>query len=150
MLALIDHEIDDAEADHSNLMFEITETSLMRDIGKGEDFARGLVARGFEVALDDFGTGFGTFTHVKKLPIKYLKIDIEFVRDLVTSTANEHVVKAIVNLAQGFGCKTIAEGVEDEETLSLLRGLGVDYAQGYHLGRPAPIVARARAVPLLT
>ena len=82
MLAMIDHEIDDAGADPSNLVFEITETSLMRDIGKGEDFARGVVDLGCDVALDDFGTGFGTFTHVKKLPIKYLKIDIEFVRDL--------------------------------------------------------------------
>jgi PAS domain S-box-containing protein len=150
MLALIDQEVDDAGADHSNLMFEITETALISDIGKGEDFARGLVARGFEVALDDFGTGFGTFTHVKKLPIKYLKIDIEFVRDLIGSSANEHVVKAIVNLAQGFGCKTIAEGVENEETLTRLRSLGVDYAQGYHLGRPAPIKALARPAPLLT
>jgi PAS domain S-box-containing protein len=150
MLALIDHEIDDAAADPSNLVFEITETALMRDIGKGEDFARGLVARGCEVALDDFGTGFGTFTHVKKLPIKYLKIDIEFVRDLIGSSANEHVVKAIVNLAQGFGCKTIAEGVEDEETLSHLRSLGVDYAQGFHLGRPAPVKALTRSVPHLT
>ena len=111
-------------------------------------FARGLVARGFEVALDDFGTGFGTFTHVKRLPIKYLKIDIEFVRDLVGSPANEHVVKAIVNLAQGFGCQTIAEGVEDQETLSRLGILGVDYAQGYYLGRPAPLEAPARPVPL--
>ena len=126
MLALIDHEVDEAGAHPSKLMFEITETALMRDISQGEDFARGLVARGFEVALDDFGTGFGTFTHVKRLPIEYAKIDIEFVRDLVGSTANEHVVKAIVNLAQGFGCKTIAEGVEDEETLFRLRSLGVD------------------------
>jgi PAS domain S-box-containing protein len=147
MLALIDHEIDDAQADPSNLVFEITETALMRDIGKGEDLARGLVARGCEIALDDFGTGFGTFTHVKKLPIRYLKIDIEFVRDLIGSSANQHVVKAIVNLAHGFGCQTVGEGVEDEETLVHLRCLGVDYAQGFHLGRPAPLSAPTRAVP---
>jgi EAL domain-containing protein (putative c-di-GMP-specific phosphodiesterase class I) len=147
MLALIDHEVDGSGASASNLMFEITETALMRDIGKSEDFARGLVARGFDIALDDFGTGFGTFTHVKKLPVKYLKIDIEFIRDLIGSSANQHVVKAIVNLAQGFGCKTIAEGVEDEGTLTHLRSLGVDYAQGYHLGRPAPVEAAARPVP---
>jgi len=68
----------------------------------------------------------------------YLKIDIEFVRDLVTSSANQHVVKAIVNLAKGFGCQTVAEGVEDGDTLSLLRDFGVDFAQGYYLGRPVP------------
>src|SRR5579872_2201191 len=70
---------------------------------------------------------------------RYLKIDIEFVRGLIGSIANQHVVKAIVNLAQGFGCETIAEGVEDERTLQMLEGLGVDYAQGFHLGRPAPL-----------
>ena len=106
---------------------------------KGEAFARGIVDLGCAVALDDFGTGFGTFTHVKKLPINFLKIDIEFVRDLVTSSANQHVVKAIINLAQGFGCQTVAEGVEDAETLALLEDYGVDFAQGFYLGRPAPL-----------
>ena len=94
---------------------------------------------GCAVALDDFGTGFGTFTHVKKLPINFLKIDIEFVRDLVASSANQRVVKAIVNIAQGFGCQTVAEGVEDGEALVLLQDLGVDFAQGFYLGRPAPL-----------
>ena len=139
LLALIVHEVDQAGADPSNLVFEITETALMRDIDKGEAFAHGIVDLGCGLALDDFGTGFGTFTHVKKLPIKFLKIDIEFVRDLVENSANQHVVKAIVNLAQGFGCQTIAEGVEDGETLKLLQSFGVDFAQGFHLGRPAPL-----------
>jgi PAS domain S-box-containing protein len=136
LLALIAHEIDQAGADPSNLVFEITETALIRDMNKGEAFARGVADLGCGLALDDFGTGFGTFTHVKRLPIDYLKIDIEFVRELVASSANQHVVKAIVNLAQGFGCQTVAEGVEDGETLALLRDFGVDFAQGYHLGRP--------------
>jgi EAL domain-containing protein (putative c-di-GMP-specific phosphodiesterase class I) len=76
---------------------------------------------------------------VKKLPISYLKIDIEFVRGLVDSSANQHVVKAIVNLAQGFGCQTVAEGVEDAATLDLLSEFGVDFAQGFFLGRPSPV-----------
>jgi PAS domain S-box-containing protein len=139
LLMLIEDEVDQAVADPSNLVFEITETALMRDIDKGEAFARGVVNLGCSLALDDFGTGFGTFTHVKKLPIKFLKIDIEFVRDLVSSSANQHVVKAIVNLARGFGCQTIAEGVEDGETLKLLKDFDVDFAQGFHLGRPAPL-----------
>ena len=139
LLALIAHEIDQAGADPSNLVFEITETALIRDMNKGEAFARGVADLGCGLALDDFGTGFGTFTHVKRLPIDYLKIDIEFVRELVASSANQHVVKAIVNLAQAFGCQTIAEGVEDGETLALVRDLGVDFAQGFYLGRPAPL-----------
>ena len=61
-------------------------------------------------------------------------------RDLASNPENQHLVKAIINLAQGFGQQTIAEGVEDEETLELLREYGVDYAQGFHLGRPAPLV----------
>jgi PAS domain S-box-containing protein len=138
-VSLIEHEIEETGADPSNLVFEITETALMRDLDKGEAFARAVVDLGCSLALDDFGTGYGTLTHVKKLPISYLKIDIEFVRDLVANSANQHVVKAIVNLAQGFGCQTIAEGVEDEDTLRLLEDLGVDFAQGFHLGRPAPI-----------
>jgi len=139
LLALIEGEIHEADANPSNLVFEITETALMRDIDKGEAFARGIAALGCGLALDDFGTGFGTFTHVKKLPINFLKIDIEFVRDLVLSSANQHVVKAIVNLAQGFGCQTIAEGVEDAGAMKLLGEFGVDFAQGYLLGRPVPV-----------
>jgi PAS domain S-box-containing protein len=139
LVPLIEREIEETGADPSNLVFEITETALMRDLDKGEAFARAVVDLGCSLALDDFGTGYGTLTHVKKLPITYLKIDIEFVRDLVTNVANQHVVKAIVNLAEGFGCQTIAEGVEDPETLKLLEDFGVDFAQGFHLGRPAPI-----------
>ena len=66
-------------------------------------------------------------------------IDVDFVQDLGSNPANQHLVKAIVGLAEGFGCKTIAEGVEDAETLALLSDYGVDFAQGFHLGRPAPI-----------
>jgi PAS domain S-box-containing protein len=139
MLSLIENEIKGAGADPSNLVFEITETALMRDIEKGQSFTNGVVDLGCSVALDDFGTGYGTFTHVKKLKVKYLKIDIEFVRGLVGSPENQAVVKAIVNLAQGFGCETVAEGVEDGDVLTMLRELNVDYAQGFHLGRPAAL-----------
>jgi PAS domain S-box-containing protein len=138
MLQLIEHELRVSGAAPSNLIFEITETALMQDIAAGEAFASALAEIGCDLAIDDFGTGFGSFTYVKRLPVRYLKIDIEFVRELIPNPANQHVVKAIVNLAQGFGQQTIAEGVEDAETLELLREFGVDFAQGYHLGRPAP------------
>lgn len=111
----------------------------MRDIAAGETFARGLAALGCGLALDDFGTGYGSFTYLKKLPITHLKIDIEFVRDLLDRPENLHVVKAIVSLARAFGLTTVAEGVEDEQTLTLLRGEGVDFAQGFLLGRPGPL-----------
>lgn len=88
---------------------------------------------------DDFGSGYGGFHYLKHLPMDFLKIDREFVRDVRASVADQHVIRAIVGLAHGFGLKTIAEGVEDQETLDLLRDFGLDYAQGFHLGRPAPL-----------
>jgi PAS domain S-box-containing protein len=139
LLSAIEQQLRETRADPANLVFEITETALMRDIEAGRAFAEGLVKLGCTIALDDFGTGFGSFTYLKQLPVTYLKIDIEFVRHLGSNRANQHLVKAIVSLAQGFGHQTIAEGVEDEETLTILRDYGVDFAQGYHLGRPAPI-----------
>jgi PAS domain S-box-containing protein len=139
LLPFIEQQIREAHAEPADLVFEITETALMQDISTGEAFARGLAALGCGLALDDFGTGFGSFTYLKKLPITHLKIDIEFIRDLTTNPDNLHVVKAIVSLARAFGLKTIAEGVEDEDALVLLRAEGVDFAQGFHLGRPGPI-----------
>jgi EAL domain-containing protein (putative c-di-GMP-specific phosphodiesterase class I) len=144
MLSLIDTQLHETGADPAQVVFEITETALIHEIDAGEAFARDLTELGCELALDDFGTGFGSFTYLKRLPISYLKIDIEFVRQLPFSSANQHLVKAIVNLAQGFGQETIAEGVEDEPTLALLRRYGVDYAQGFHLGHPAPTRGNGR------
>jgi PAS domain S-box-containing protein len=137
LLPIIERELSNSGVDPADVIFEITETALMGDIEAGEAFARGLTRIGCGLALDDFGTGFGSLTYLKNLPFDYLKIDMEFVRDLRSSTASQHLVKAIVNLSQGFGLQTIAEGVEDEETLELLRSYGVDHAQGFHLGRPA-------------
>lgn len=139
MLAYIKCEIASAGADPANVIFEITETALMSDIDKGRVFTRGIVELGSSIALDDFGTGYGTLTHVKNLKVRYLKIDIEFVRGLASSLENQHVVKAIIELARGFGCETVAEGVEDGEVLEILRDYGVDYVQGFYLGRPAPV-----------
>jgi EAL domain-containing protein (putative c-di-GMP-specific phosphodiesterase class I) len=129
----------------SNLVFEITETAAMADIHAGEVSARGLERLGCSLALDDFGTGFGSFTYLKRLPLKYLKIDVEFVRNLDSNRANQHLVKATVGLARDFGYQTIAEGVEDHETLMLLKSYGVDFAQGFYLGHPSPIESSAIA-----
>jgi PAS domain S-box-containing protein len=126
-------------ADPALLVFEITETTLIRDEEAGRSFVERLHELGCKVALDDFGTGYGGFTYLKQLPLDYLKIDIEFVRDLWDNQASRHVVEAVVNLAAGFGLQTVAEGVEDARTLELLARLGVGFAQGYHLGRPGPL-----------
>jgi PAS domain S-box-containing protein len=138
LLSLIERALQSTECDPINVVFEITETALMEDLGAGEVFAGGLTELGCGLALDDFGTGFGSFTYLKSMPLRYLKIDIDFVRDIRSNPANQHLVKATVGLARDFGYETIAEGVEDAETLAVLKDYGVDFAQGFHLGRPAP------------
>jgi len=124
------------------LVFEITETAIVEDEEAARMFAERLHALGCKVALDDFGTGYGSLTYLKQIPVDYLKLDIEFVRDLASNRASHHVVQAIVALARDFRLQTVAEGVEDAEVLDLLIRLGVDFAQGYHIARPAPFAER--------
>ncbi len=119
--------------------FEYTETAAVSSVEDARKFTEGLNGLGCEVALDDFGTGFGSFVLLKHLPISTMKIDIEFVRGLSTSEADRRIVRSIVHIATESGLKVVAEGVEDEGALALLRGYGVDQAQGYFIGRPAPI-----------
>jgi diguanylate cyclase (GGDEF)-like protein/PAS domain S-box-containing protein len=124
----------DVRAD--DVIFEITETAVMTNMRAARDFAAALTELGCAVALDDFGTGFGSFSYLKHLPTRYLKIDMEFVRELVWNTTDQQVVKSIAAIARGLGKRTIGEGVEDRATLEALQALGVDCAQGYHVGRP--------------
>jgi len=141
LLAFIEDKLRDAGASPANLVFEITETALTKDLEAGKAFITGLTDIGCRVALDDFGTGFASFTYLKTFDLSFLKIDVDFVRNLATDTSNQHLVKAIAQLAKDFGYETIAEGVEDAETLAMLRDYGVDYAQGFHIGRPSPITS---------
>jgi EAL domain-containing protein (putative c-di-GMP-specific phosphodiesterase class I) len=120
------------------IVFEITETAAAEHLDFARAFADEVVGLGCGMALDDFGTGFGSFTYLRDLPLRYLKIDTTFVRDAVRSEGDRRIVQSIIGVAQQFGLQTIAEGVEDEETLALLRASGADHAQGFHLGRPTP------------
>ena len=128
-------------ADPADIVFEITETAILDDVDAARRFAERLRTLGCKLALDDFGTGYGGFTYLKQLPVDCLKIDIEFVRDLATVPASRHVVDAVVALARDFELQTVAEGIEDAETLDILRDLGVGFGQGYHIARPAPLPA---------
>jgi len=103
------------------------------------EFAQRLRKLGCAFALDDFGVGHGTFRYLRHLPVDYLKIDLQFVRDLLSDEADRDVVQAIIGVARQFEIKTIAEGVEDQATLQELHRMGVDYAQGYWIGRPIPL-----------
>jgi EAL domain-containing protein (putative c-di-GMP-specific phosphodiesterase class I) len=135
----IERCIEDTGAKPSHIGFELTETAIVEDVETARVFAERLHELGCKLALDDFGTGYGGFTYLKQLPVDCLKVDIEFVRDLTTNPASRHVVEAVVVLARGFGLQTVAEGVEDQDTLELLRELGVNLGQGYHIARPAPL-----------
>jgi EAL domain-containing protein (putative c-di-GMP-specific phosphodiesterase class I) len=133
------------------LTFEVTETTAIANIEEAKAFASRLRGRGCQFALDDFGAGFGSFSYLKNFPFDYLKIDGDFIRGLATSPVDQLVVEAIVSIARGMGKKTVAEFVADEETARLLRSIGVDCAQGYHIGMPRPVseVFHPRGRPLL-
>ncbi len=146
MLTFVRQALDAHGSPPTSIVCEITETALLRDVAAAEAFVRGLNAIGCEVALDDFGAGYGGFGHLKRLPVSYLKIDREFVRDLPLEAASRHVVTAVVNLAKAFSLKTVAEGAEDQATLDLLRLLGVDLVQGFVVARPAPLSELLRTV----
>ena len=135
----VEARLSEAGGDASNMVFEITETAAAEDLEQARRLAKRLTELGCDFALDDFGTGYGSFTYLKHLPVRYIKIDTEFVRTLRADSPDRQVVSAIVDVARNFGIETVAEGVEAEETADLLRALGVHYAQGYHFGRPAPL-----------
>jgi diguanylate cyclase (GGDEF)-like protein/PAS domain S-box-containing protein len=142
VLEHIERSIEQCRVAPGLLVFEITETAIVVDEHAARTFAERVQALGCKVALDDFGTGYGSLTYLKQIPVDYLKIDIEFVRDLARNNASRHVVQALVALAKDFGVQTVGEGVEDAETLELLAQLGVDYAQGYHIARPEHFAER--------
>lgn len=103
-----------------------------------EDFGHRLTGLGCGFALDDFGTGFGSFIHLKYLPSTHIKIDGEFIRGMTDNANDRILVEALVRIAQHMGKQTVAEFVGDDQTVRALGALGVDYAQGYHLGCPIP------------
>jgi EAL domain-containing protein (putative c-di-GMP-specific phosphodiesterase class I) len=137
MLSHIERRLQWHGVDPSLLVVEVTETAAISDMRRARDFCAGLLALGCAVALDDFGAGFGSFQYLKHLPFSHLKIDGDFVRRLPVSRTDQLVVKALAGVVRGMGRETIAEFVGDEPTMSMLRSYGVDYAQGFEVGRPA-------------
>ncbi|HEY4450288.1 MAG TPA: EAL domain-containing protein [Solirubrobacteraceae bacterium] len=144
MLAEIERRLAWWGADPELLIVEVTETAAISDMRRAREFCGGVLALGCAVALDDFGAGFGSFQYLKQLPFSQVKIDGDFVRRLPVNRIDQLVVKALAGVVRGMGCETIAEFVGDEATISMLRSYGVDYAQGFEVGRPAariPIAA---------
>ena len=128
------------EVNPSNLILEITERLAVADFDATRDYMTAIKAMGCRFAIDDFGVGFGSFNYLKQLPADYVKIDGAFVRELATNRDDQILVQALAQVARGFGKKTVAEYVETDTVLALLRDYGVDYAQGHLVGEPLPAV----------
>ncbi len=141
MLRTIERELRETGLDPSRVIFEITETAAIANIGRAREFSDALARLGCCFALDDFGAGFGSFYYLKHVRFDILKIDGEFVRDCCSTSTDRLVIQAVVDIADGLGKQTIAEHVGNGETVALLRRLGVTHGQGFFLGTPRPLDA---------
>ncbi|TSJ61324.1 EAL domain-containing response regulator [Starkeya sp. 3C] len=129
---------------HHRIMIEITETAAMQYPARALDVLTRLRLRGFLLSLDDFGTGYSSLVQLQRLPFAELKIDRSLISDCTSSEHTRIIVKAIIDLGHNLGLSVVAEGVEDERTLSLLQDWSCDLVQGYLFARPLPH-ERARA-----
>ena len=120
-------------------MLEISESAAVAELEPAREFAQAVKRLGCRVALDDFGVGMSSLHHLAQLPVDYLKIDGSFVHNVSESPVERQLVRAVVEMALALDKRTIAEAVADEPTLQVVRAAGVDYAQGYHIGRPCPL-----------
>jgi EAL domain-containing protein (putative c-di-GMP-specific phosphodiesterase class I) len=120
--------------------FEVTETVAISNLDSAINFIQNLKKSGFRFALDDFGSGISSFGYLKNLPVDYLKIDGMFVKGIVNDPIDYAMVKSINEIGQVMGMKTIAEFVENDEIRDMISAIGVDYGQGYGLGKPKPLI----------
>lgn len=119
-----------------NITLEITETVAMADPLTAMDNLARLRLAGFDLSLDDFGTGFSSLAFLRSMPFNEIKIDRVFIQDALKTQSDQVIINAIISLGQAFSMKVVAEGCEDEQTLALLKALGCDLVQGYHIARP--------------
>ena len=129
------------------LELEITEGMLAGDTSQSISALHALAEIGVRITIDDFGTGYSSLNYLRRLPVKSLKIDQTFVAELDSAKTIETgsaVIRAIITLAKGFGLEVVAEGVESQAQLKILREFGCDYAQGYLIGRPLSAAAYSK------
>ena len=146
LLKTIRDTLAEVKLDAAVLTFEIKETAAVADLVAAADFIRSVKEMGARVVLEHFGLGFSSFTYLKRLPVDALKIDASYVQGLSQSVVNQVVVRSINQVAHTLGKVTIAPQVENKEAFTLLRDLGVDYAQGYFVGRPEQTVGADRYI----
>jgi EAL domain-containing protein (putative c-di-GMP-specific phosphodiesterase class I) len=127
-----------AGAEPTALELEITESAIIADPERARATLERVRALGVRVAIDDFGTGFSSLSHLKRLPLNALKIDVSFVRQMLASAADRAIVESTIHLAHDLGLAVVAEGIEDEATRDALRAQGCDEGQGYLVARPMP------------
>ncbi len=127
-----------------SVVFEITEQTAVRQIDKASQLITQLSELGCLFALDDFGKGFSSFAHLKHLPVHFIKIDGSFVENMLANPVDQAMVESIIQIARVLGKKTIAEFVQSQETVATLEKAGVDFVQGYHIGRPGELPAADR------
>ncbi|MES2150087.1 MAG: EAL domain-containing protein [Pseudomonadota bacterium] len=139
MLEHITDQFDIFNVDPSCICFEITETAIISNLPKAQLFMEQLRALGCRFSLDDFGSGLSSFGYLRSLPVDFLKIDGVFIRDIAANTINRAMVKAINEVGHVMGIQTVAEYVEDEATLDIVRQIGIDYAQGFAVGLLHPL-----------
>jgi diguanylate cyclase (GGDEF)-like protein len=131
-----------------SLCFELTESAAIGNLSRAEPLMRRLRTMGCHIALDDFGTGLSSLAYLRTLPIDFLKIDGSFVRDVLKDSRAESMVQAIAQLARSMSLTTVAEYVETDEILTRITSLGVDYGQGFSIGRPLPLADVVAELPL--
>ena len=149
---LLDELLDTHRLPATRLCLEITEMVALAELGSSAGWIERLRRRGLRVALDDFGSGFASYAYLRHLPLDLLKIDGTFVRGIEHDPINRAMVGSMVQIARQLGLRTVAEFVESAAAQDCLRELGIDYAQGYFIGRPHPLAELADALaaePLL-
>ncbi len=139
LLPLVEQELREHQLDPARIIFELTESASMANVAATQRMINQLHQLGCGLALDDFGTGFSTFSYLKQFPAESIKIDGSFISKLDQSSEDQAVVRAITDVAKALGKKTVAEYVENDRVLTLLQDMGIDYAQGYFIGRPATV-----------
>ena len=139
LVSYIKDELDKTSLSPEQVCFEVTETAAIANLGAAANMIKELKKLGFKFALDDFGQGLSSYAYLNNLPVDYLKIDGEFVRNINTDPVSFEIVSSVHKISHLLGMETIAEYVEDESIVETLKDIGIDYVQGFQFGLPEPM-----------